>query len=147
MIDARPRNEDGKMSVNGIPTPADIAVSGLRAEARRVAVIASNIANARTTRTDSGRPYRRRNVVLSTSMDGLNGVTIQQVVDDLSTDFKRVRLPGHPDADENGWVLMPNVELPVEMMNLVMASRAYQANVAVLKRYQEIVEVTMELLR
>ncbi len=135
------------MSVKGVLTPADIAISGLRAEARRITVIASNIANAKTTRTDSGQPYRRQDLILSTDMDGLSGVTIEQVVDDMSTDFKKVHLPGHPDADEDGLVLMPNVELPVEMMNLVVASRAYQANAAVLKRYQEIVDMTIELLR
>ncbi|MFP4107322.1 MAG: flagellar basal body rod protein FlgC, partial [Phycisphaerae bacterium] len=77
----------------------------------------------------------------------LQGVTIEQVIGDMSTDFKKVHMPGHPDADEDGMVAMPNVDLPVEMMNMVTASRAYQANAAVLKRYQDSVDTTLELLR
>ncbi len=135
------------MSSLTIASPVDIAISGLRAEALRMNVIAANIANSRTTRTDAGGPYRRRSVVLSTGGEGLSGVRIERVAPDLSTAPKRVYLPGHPDADAQGYVLMPNVQLPVEMMNLVAATRAYQANAAVLKRYQEIVELAAELLR
>jgi len=135
------------MSVNGVPNAVDIAVSGLRAESARMNVIAGNIANSRTTRTPSGQPYRRRQVVLSTDDDGLGGVTVDSVASDMMTDFKRVHQPGHPDADKNGYVLMPNVDLPVEMINMVAASRAYQANAAVLKRHQEIVDAAIELLK
>ena len=66
---------------------------------------------------------------------------------DLKTDFKSVYEPGHPDANDEGYVLMPNVDLPMEMVSIVAASRAYQANAAVLKRYQEMVDVATELLR
>jgi len=135
------------MSSLTIASPVDIAISGLRAEALRMNVIAANIANSRTSRTDAGGPYRRRSVVLSAGGEGLSGVRIERVAPDLSTALKRMYLPGHPDADGQGYVLMPNVELPVEMMNLIAATRAYQANAAVLKRYQEIVELAAELLR
>jgi len=77
----------------------------------------------------------------------MSGVEVQQVAPDVTSDFKRVFQPGHPDADKDGFVLMPNVDLPVEMINLVAASRAYQANAAVLKRYQDSVETALELLR
>ena len=109
-------------------------------------VIANNIANSSTSRTADGKPYRREELVLSTSGD-LSGVNVEQVSPDLSTDFKRVYQPGHPDAGKDGYVAMPNVELPTEMMHLVTASRAYQANAAVLKRYGEISDATLELLR
>jgi flagellar basal-body rod protein FlgC len=135
------------MGVNGIYNPVDIAVSGLRAQSARLRVISSNIANAFTSRTPSGEPYRRQSVVLSTLLDELAGVEVLQVVPDMSTDFKRVLEPGHPDADANGYVLMPNVEVPTEMMHMVTAARAYQANAAVLKRYQELMDITLELLR
>jgi flagellar basal-body rod protein FlgC len=135
------------MSINGALNPIDIAVSGLRAETTRMNVIANNIANSGTSRTPSGGPYRRMEVVLSTDNESLAGVEIKQIAPDMLTDFKRVLMQGHPDADKDGYVLMPNVELPTEMMNLVAASRAYQANAAVLKRYQEMIEVTIELLR
>jgi flagellar basal-body rod protein FlgC len=74
-------------------------------------------------------------------------VNVEGVVDDYATDFKQVYQPGHPDANDDGFVMMPNVDLPVEMVQLVTASRAYQANAAVLKRYQENVDVTLELLK
>jgi flagellar basal-body rod protein FlgC len=125
----------------------DIAVSGLRAQAKRMNVISNNIANASTTRTDSGQPYRRQDVVLLSGGGEIGGVRIGTVAADTTSDFKRVRMPGHPDADEEGWVMMPNVSLPREMMDLIVASRAYQANAAVLKRYQDAVNVTLELLR
>lgn len=134
------------MGINKIGTPIDIAVSGLRAEAMKMNVIANNIANASTTRTASGQPYRRQEVVLSTG-NGLNGVTIKKVMDDTKSDFSRVFEPGNPDAAEDGYVSMPNVQLPVELMNMVVANRSYQANAAVLKRYMEAADVTMELLR
>lgn len=135
------------MGVGKIASSIDIAISGLRAESLRMKVIAGNIANANTTRTEAGEPYRRREVSLSTRAKQLGGVQIDGVVSDLTRPFKKVFLPGHQHADAQGMVLMPNVDLPVEMMNLVIASRAYQANTAVLKRYQSAVDVTLELLR
>lgn len=135
------------MSVSKAAGPVDIAVSGLRAESLRMKVIAGNIANANTSRTESGRPYRRQQVVLSTSPKALDGVRVDSVVPDMASPFKEVYMPGHPQANSSGMVLMPNVDLPEEMLNLVVASRAYQANAAVLKRYQDMVDVTLELLR
>jgi flagellar basal-body rod protein FlgC len=135
------------VEIKNIPSPVDIAVSGLRAESLRMNVISANIANANTSRTDAGGPYRRKDVIFSALMDQLEGVKVDQVVEDYATDFKQVYQPGHPDANADGFVLMPNVDLPVEMMQLVTASRAYQANAAVLKRFQENVDVTLELLR
>lgn len=135
------------MGVSGVPNSVDIAISGLRAESARMNVIAGNIANSKTTRTDSGQPYRRQEVVLSTKGDAFNGPQIQAISPDTATDFKQVYQPGHPDADANGYVKMPNVDLPIEMINLVAASRAYQANAAVLKRHQEIVDAAIALLK
>ena len=133
------------MGIDSIAPLADIAVSGLRAQSLRLNLIAGNIANANTTRTADGTPYRRRDVVLQTTPGQLGGVTILNIARDMS-DFRSVLMKGHPDANKYGYVQMPNVHMPVEMMNLVTASRAYQANVAVLKRYQDMVEVTVELL-
>jgi flagellar basal-body rod protein FlgC len=135
------------MPVNGLNSSLDIAVSGLRAQTMKMNVISTNIANAHTTRTDSGEPYRRQIVALSTNGDGIGGVQIDDVLADTETDFQAVMDKGNPDANEEGYVMMPNVQVPVEMMNLVTASRAYQANAAVLKRYQDSIEITLELLR
>ena len=128
-------------------TPIDIAVSGLQAQSRRLNVIANNIANAHTSRGRRGEPYRRQQVVLETTDRALSGVTVHGIVEDMATDFHRIYQPGHPDADAEGFVLLPNVELPTEMIQMVSASRAYEANAAVLKRYQELIDATIELLR
>jgi flagellar basal-body rod protein FlgC len=126
--------------------PVDIAVSGLRAQNKQMEVISSNIANARTTNAGKGEPYRRLEAVLKTQKDDISGVEVQKIAQDTS-DFSKILDPGNPEADENGYVQMPNVSLPVEMMNLSLATRTYQANAAVLKRYQQMVDTTLELLR
>lgn len=135
------------MGIDRIASPVDVAVSGLKAESLRLNVVANNIANASTTRTAGGGPFRRQTVAVTADPRGLSGVTVQQVQADMSTDFKRILDPGDPSADADGYVLMPNVDLPVEMIQMVMASRAYQANAAVLKKYQEMVDVALEALR
>jgi flagellar basal-body rod protein FlgC len=85
--------------------------------------------------------------VLSTEGNAFGGPEIKSISPDMSTGFKRLHQPGHPDADKNGFVNMPNVDLPVEMINLVSASRAYQANAAVMKRHQEVLEAAIALLK
>jgi flagellar basal-body rod protein FlgC len=126
--------------------PVDIAVSGLRAQSRNMELISSNIANARTTDAGQGQPYRRLRAVFRTDPEEVGGVTIDEIVQDTSA-LQRVYDPGNPQADASGYITMPNVHLPIEMMNLTVASRAYQANAAILKRYQKMVETTLELLR
>ncbi|MBT3199252.1 MAG: flagellar basal body rod protein FlgC [Phycisphaerales bacterium] len=135
------------MGVNSIPSAVDIAISGLRAESARMNVIAGNIANSKTSRTPSGQPYRRQEVILSTGSSAFGGPEIMNIAADMSTEFKEVHQPGHPDANDKGFVKMPNVDLPIEMINLTAASRAYQANAAVMKRHQEIVEAAIALLK
>ena len=128
-------------------SPIEIAISGMRAQKKSMEIIASNVANARTTDTGSGEPYRRLEAIFKAeSEDDISCVVLDEIVKDTS-DFNRIVDPGHPNADANGYVTMPNVKLPIEMMNLTIASRAYQANVAALKRYQSMVETTLELLK
>jgi len=131
-------------SIQGM-SPLDIAISGLQAGSRRMKVISANIANSETTRGPDGKAYRRQMVQLST--DPAGGVKIRGVASDLTTPLKKVYEPGNPDAAADGYVEMPNVELPVEMISLTEASRSYQANVAVMKRYLEMVDLTLELLK
>jgi flagellar basal-body rod protein FlgC len=133
------------MSVNSIG-PIDIAIFGMRAQGKNIEVLSSNVANAQSTDDGTGQPYRRLETVLKTDNEGMSGVTMEDIVGDMS-EFPTVFKPGHPDADKSGYVKMPNVDLPKEMMNLNLAARAYQANTAVLKRYQTMVETTLELLR
>jgi len=121
----------------------DISASGMTAERFRTDIIAENVANVNTTRTAEGTPYRRKEVVFtekaqSNFADVLqgtrrgyegNGVKVSRVYEDTETDFIMEYDPSHPDADENGYVSYPNVNIVTEMTNLIDASRAYEANV------------------
>jgi flagellar basal-body rod protein FlgC len=133
------------MGITRVAAPIDIAVSGLRAQSAKLNVIGNNIANADTTHGPDGKPYRRQQVVLSTG-EGQQGVRVQQTVADNSA-FPRVYEPGNPDADKDGFVETPNVQMPVEMMHMLQTSKAYEANAAVLKRYLDAMDVTAELLK
>lgn len=137
------------MRVNNISSPIDIAVSGLKAQNKNIEVISSNVANSRTADAGNGKPYRRIEAILhaeNLNDDGIGGVKIDEIIPDQS-DFTKMLDPGNPKADAQGYINMPNVDIPVEMVNLNIASRAYQANAAVLKRYQTMVDVSLELLR
>jgi flagellar basal-body rod protein FlgC len=120
----------------------NISGSGLTAQKLRMDIIAQNIANAEVTRTERGIPYRRKMVVFNSLAEGGNfretlnnvmgvkgkGVKVSAVVEDRSP-FVRVYDPGHPDANEEGYVLLPNVNRTQEMIDMLAASRAYEANV------------------
>ncbi len=134
------------MEINAAFGPLDIAISGLRAQSKRMEVISSNVANVQSTDNGNGEPYRRLETILKTDGDGLGGVILDEISKDMS-ELPHFFKPGHPDADERGYVTMPNVKLPIEMMNLRFAASAYKANAAILKRYQDMVETTLELLR
>ena len=133
------------MKVNGL-APIDIAISGMRAQGKSMDLISSNVANAQTTDNGDGQPYRRVEASLKTDGDTLGGVEVDEISTDMS-DFQRILKPGHPNADAQGYVTLPNVSLPIEMMNLNTAVRTYKANAAVLKRYQSMMETTLELLK
>jgi flagellar basal-body rod protein FlgC len=134
------------MNVDNVFAPIDIAVSGLKAQSKQMEVISSNIANAQTVQTASGQPYRRLEAIFQSADEGIAGVEVARVVPDMS-EFQMLLDPQSPRADERGYVAMPNVSIPVEIMNSTIASRAYQANAAILRRYQKMVETTLELLR
>ena len=121
----------------------DISASGLTAERQRLDIASENIANSNTTRTESGGPYRRKMVVLqegpSTSFRSkfnslLNrtaskgGVRVTEIVED-QRDLQPVYNPDHPDANEEGYVMMPNVDLVKETVDGMSATRAYEANI------------------
>ncbi len=136
--------------------PLETSASGLYAQRKRMDIIASNLANLETTRTDKGGPYRRKMVVMrSKSMAGsfrnildrqIEGVQIEQIVEDKSP-FKKVFNPSHPDADKDGYLLKPNVELIVETTNMLMAKRAFEANIAAIKTARQMIMKALEIGR
>ena len=135
------------MAINGnMFGTIDIAVSGLKAYGKQIDVVSSNVANARTTDAGNGQPYRRLEAMFKAAGEGISGVEVADIAKDMS-DFQRILSPTSPAADANGYVSMPNVKLPTELINLNHASRAYQANAAILKRYQKMVESSLELLK
>ncbi len=140
----------------------NIAASGLTAQRMRLDVVAENITNIDTTRTESGDPYRRKMVVfqagvttgssfrdaLFARMNGTTqpGVQVVEIVED-ETPFKQVYDPSHPDADEDGYVSMPNVDLLKETSDSMAAQRAYQANVTVLNALKLVAQAGLDIGR
>lgn len=120
----------------------DVSASGMTAQRLRTDIIAQNIANVNTTRDENGQAYKRKTVVfeekpsnsfrdyLSVASSSIgNGVKVSAIVEDDETPMTMVYDPSHPDANEDGYVMYPNVNTVTEMTNLIDASRAYEANV------------------
>jgi flagellar basal-body rod protein FlgC len=110
-------------------TAMDISASGLAAERTRLNVASSNLANASTTRGADGGPYKRRDVVLASQPGG--GVVVQKIQEDGAPPRLEYD-PGHPDANDDGYVAHPNVNTVEEMVDMITASRAYQAGITAL---------------
>jgi flagellar basal-body rod protein FlgC len=138
-----------------------IAGSGLSAQRTRVNVAASNLANAESTRGPDGQPYHRRDPVLSAvgfeaELNGQSqlpgdpsapqGVSVTQIVED-QTPGKRVYLPGHPDADGDGFVTFPNVNPINETVNLLTASRGYEANASAVDTLKSMAQRALDIAR
>ena len=114
-------------------TAFNISASGMSAQRARINATASNIANIQTTRTEEGGPYRRMDPVFTTVKAGedVYGVKVEEVARDDAPP-NQVYDPGHPDANEQGYVAMPNINLVEEMVNMITAQRAYEANTSVI---------------
>jgi flagellar basal-body rod protein FlgC len=132
------------------------SASALDAQRARIEVAVSNIANAESTRGPDGQPYRRRDVVLQSEpiepfSGALNraeaiGVTVNDIVED-QTPFRRRYEPSHPDADAEGFVATPNVDVPEEMVDMLGAARAYQANLTAINLIRDTIQRALELGR
>jgi flagellar basal-body rod protein FlgC len=129
------------------------SASGLSAERARIEVAVSNLANAESTRGPNGEPYRRRSVVLASdptvTFDGTfeqasAGVRVAGVVEDADP-FKRRYEPSHPDADKDGFVAVPNVEPAEEMVDMLSAARAYQANLTAITLVRDMIQRALDL--
>ena len=134
-----------------------VSASALDAQSHRMRVIAANVANAQTTRDANGGVYRRRDVVFASELDrkvgtrrrdanGLRGVRVARTVED-NTPLKRVFRPGHPDADPDGYLTLPNVNPMEEMVDLMVANRSYEANISAIKTTRTMAQKAMEIGR
>lgn len=138
-------------------TGMDILSSGMTAQRQRMNVVSSNLANANTTRTEEGGPYRRKEPVFASQAvsanasdpafeQALRGVSVVDVVNDPAP-LPMVWDPGHPDADPEGYVQMPNVNVVEEMVNMMTASRSYEANVTAFQTLQQMINRSLEIGR
>lgn len=121
----------------------DISVSGMTAHRLWQEVVAINLANAETTRTPSGEPFRRKLVLFM--QDGL-GVRVAGIVDDPSP-FRLVYDPSHPDADAQGYVRLPNIHPVLEMVDLLTATRGYEFNAQAFALQRQMLQHALDLLR
>ena len=137
----------------------NISASGLTAQRLRMDVISDNIANVNTTRANDGEPYRRKMPVFSERKDSfnkilsnklksekndMNGVEVEEIAEDDSP-FKMKYNPEHPDANEEGYVAMPNVNVTSEMVDMISASRAYEANVTALNTAKDMAQQALKI--
>jgi flagellar basal-body rod protein FlgC len=133
-----------------------ISVSGMDAQLRRLRMIASNMANANSTRSPGGEPYRRKDIIFAAvplEQDSGEfprpGESLQKVVTagfvEDNRPFKRAHMPGHPDADEEGFVLLPNVEPFEEMINMMDAIRSYEANLTTFNASKDMIKKALDM--
>ncbi len=147
----------------------DIATSGMGAQRTRINIVSANIANAKTTHTQEGGPYKKQNVVFEEVLlkqsnkinsdtknninnqdekvqNTLRGVGVKSVVEDDSEPVMRYE-PSHPDANEDGYVAYPNINPVIEMVDLIEAMRSYEANLATFNTHKGIDTKTLEILK
>lgn len=135
-----------------------IGASGMSAQRARAELLVENLANAETTRTPEGGPYRRKDAVFESALVDSpfasvfgaqvqsEGVAVSEVVTD-TRDPERRYLPGHPDADASGYVAFPRINPAEDMVDLMGATRSYQANVAAIAAVKDMIQRSIELLR
>jgi len=138
-----------------------VSASGMAAQRTRAALLVENIANSETTRTPEGGPYRRKDAIFSSdqmdssfgselqsqlSGEQLTGVKVSGISVDNSAPEKRY-IPGHPDADADGYVALPKVNPAEDMVDLMAANRSYQANVAAMSAVKDMIQKSIDLLK
>ena len=136
-----------------------ISASGMAAQRTRAELLTENLANAETTRTPEGGPYRRKDVVFesapvespfssifSAQVNSPTGVTVGDVITDSSEPERRY-MPGHPDADKDGYVAFPKMNPAEDMVDLMGSARTYEANVAAIGAVKDMIQRSIDLLR
>jgi len=138
----------------------DVSASGMAAQRTRAQLLVENLANAETTRTPEGGPYRRKDVVFESDSsmgtfssafhsaldDNVTGVRVSETVIDNSEPDRRY-MPGHPDADKEGYVAYPKINPAEDMVDLLGASRSYGANVAAISAVKDMIQKSIDLFR
>ena len=144
----------------GLFSALSVSASGMAAQRTRAEVITENLANAETTRTPEGGPYRRKDVVfesagttndfrsaLGDAIAGQGaGVQVSEIVTDMR-DPERRYIPGHPDADKDGYVLFPRINPAEDMVDLMGASRGFQANITAMSAIKDMIRNSIDLMR
>ena len=141
--------------MQGLFQGLDIAASGLSAELMRSEIVASNISNMHVTGGDGRAPYRRKALVFEEELTAADrfgeqraqGVKVGRVFEDFETPFVPRHDPGHPHADEDGFVLTSNVDLFREMVDMMSIERSFQANLAAMRSYRWMLKSTMDSMR
>ena len=137
-----------------------VSASGMTAQRTRAELLVENLANSETTRTPDGGPYRRKDVVFTSEAQtspfgavfqtemgsGVTGVKVSDVIQDNSEPLKRY-LPGHPDADPNGYVAFPKINPAEDMADLISASRGYQGNIAAMNAIKDMIHRSIDLMK
>jgi flagellar basal-body rod protein FlgC len=138
-----------------------VSATGMEAQRTRAALLVENIANSETTRTAEGGPYRRKDAIFTTQEVGsafgtemdaqlggqtLSGVSVAGISVDRTEPEKRY-MPGHPDADADGYVSMPKINPAEDMVDLVAANRSYQANISAMSAVKDMIQKSIDLLR
>ena len=137
-----------------------VSASGMAAQRTRAELLVENLANSETTRTPEGGPYRRKDAVFASEpqvsafsavfqtemAEGVNGVSVAQIVEDTRAPEKRYQ-PGHPDADKDGYVAFPRINPAEDMVDLMGASRGYQANVAAMSAIKDMINRSIDLMK
>lgn len=137
-----------------------VSNSGMSAQRQRAELIVENLANAETTRTADGGPYRRKDAIFESTEQrspfsavfqnelesGAQGVSVSEILTDMREPDRRY-IPGHPDADENGYVAFPRLNPAEEMADLMNATRGYQANVSAMSAVKDMIMRSIDLMR
>jgi flagellar basal-body rod protein FlgC len=138
------------MAIDPLSLSVDVAASGLKAQSERLRIVSENLANAQSTgRTAGAEPYQRKTVSFASALDPDSGgayVRIQSVELDGS-EFPVEYDPTHQAADENGFVMLPNVNPLIEMADMTEANRSYEANLQVIRQARELISMTIDLMR
>jgi flagellar basal-body rod protein FlgC len=142
----------------GLFSALSVAASGMSAQRTRAQIVTENLANAETTRTPEGGPYRRKDVVFEAdgasaefgstfadALSGPSGVSAREVV--MDREPERRYLPGHPDADKEGYVLFPRINVAEDMVDLMGAARGFQANVSAMSALKDMIKSSIDLMR